>query len=88
MIFLRNRTLGINVRVTVEEKEKLSENAKYCGLSLSDYLRKLGLGKEIKAAQREKDYLIFRQIEALKAEISRIESAEIMQKLTQIQKAL
>lgn len=82
---MRNRTLGINVRVTAEEKVRLSENAKYCGLSLSDYLRKLRLGKEIKAAQREKDYLIFRQIEALKAEVSQLDSAE---KLTQIQKAL
>ncbi len=85
---MRNRTLGINVRVTAEEKEKLSENANYCGLSLSDYLRKLGLGKEIKAAQREKDYLIFRQIEALKAEIPRLDGEEITEKLTQIQKAL
>ncbi len=85
---MRNRTLGINVRVTAEEKEKLSENAKYCGLSLSDYFRKLGLGKEIKAAQREKDYLLFRQIEALKAEVPWLNSAEITEKLTQIQKAL
>ncbi len=85
---MRNRTLGINVRVTAKEKEKLSENANYCGLSLSDYLRKLGLGKKVKAAQREKDHLIFRQIEALKAEISRLTSAEITEKLTQIQKAL
>ncbi len=86
--FMRNRTMGINVRGTAEEKAKLSENANYCGLSLSDYLRKLGLGKEVKAAQREKDYLIFRQIEALKAEISRLTSTEITEKLTQIQKAL
>lgn len=85
---MRNRTLGINVRVTVEEKEKLSENANYCGLSLSDYLRKLGLGKEIRAAQREKDYLIFRQIEVLKAGIPQLDSEEITEKLTQIQKAL
>ncbi len=85
---MRNRTLGINVRVTAKEKEKLSENAKYCELSLSDYLRKLGLGKEIKAAQREKDYLTFRQIEALKAEISRLNIAEIREKLTQIQRIL
>ncbi len=48
---MRNRTLGINVRVTAKEKEKLSENANYCGLSLSDYLRKLGLGKESGAGQ-------------------------------------
>lgn len=47
---MRNKTRGINVRVTPEEKEKLTENAKYCGLSVSEYLRRLGLGKNVKAA--------------------------------------
>ena len=28
---MRNKTLGINVRVTPDEKEKLCQNAKYCG---------------------------------------------------------
>ena len=42
---MRSKTLGINVRVTPAEKEKLSENAYYCGLSLSEYLRRLGLEK-------------------------------------------
>lgn len=28
---MRSKTLGINVRVTSAEKEKLSENAFYCG---------------------------------------------------------
>ena len=44
LMFMRSKTLGINVRVTPAEKEKLSENAYYCGLSLSEYLRRLGLG--------------------------------------------
>ena len=34
----------INIRVTEKEKEKLESMAAYCGLSLSEYLRKLGLG--------------------------------------------
>ena len=49
---MRSKTLGINVRVTPAEKEKLSENAYYCGLSLSEYLRRLGLGKDVKATVR------------------------------------
>ena len=44
---MRSKTLGINVRVTPEEKEKLLKNADYCALSLSEYLRKLGLGKAV-----------------------------------------
>ena len=34
----------INIRVTAAEKRKLESMAAYCGLSLSEYLRKLGLG--------------------------------------------
>ena len=49
---MRNKTLGINVRVTPDEKEKLCQNAKYCGLSLSEYLRKTGLCKELETAFR------------------------------------
>ena len=59
---MRSKTLGINVRVTAAEKEKLSENAFYCGLSLSEYLRRLGLGKNVKAATDEKIYKAFRLV--------------------------
>ena len=43
---MRNRTVGINVRVTVTEKEKVTMLAKKCGLSLSEYLRQRALGYE------------------------------------------
>lgn len=43
LIFMGSKTQGINVRVTLAEKEKLSESAFYCGLSLSEYLRRLEL---------------------------------------------
>ena len=59
---MRRKTLGINVRVTAAEKEKLSENAFYCGLSLSEYIRRLGLGKNVKAATDEKIYKAFRLV--------------------------
>ena len=43
---MRNRTVGINVRVSVTEKRKMTLMAKQCGLSLSGYLRQRALGYE------------------------------------------
>ena len=70
---MRSKTLGINVRVTSAEKEKLSENAFYCGLSLSEYLRRLGLGKDVKAATDEKIYKTFRLIRQLKKDFDSLD---------------
>ena len=36
---MRKRSVGINVRVSVTEKPKMTLMAKRCGLSLSEYLR-------------------------------------------------
>ena len=62
---MRSKTLGINVRVTPEEKEKLLKNADYCSLSLSEYLRRLGVGKDVEATVREKDYRLFLRLVAV-----------------------
>jgi len=43
---MRNRTVGINIRVTVTEKKKVTMLAKKCGLLLSEYLRQRALGYE------------------------------------------
>ena len=43
---MRNRTVGINVRVTVTEKKRVTMLAKKCSLSLSEYLRQRALGYE------------------------------------------
>ena len=43
---MRKRSVGINVRVSVTEKRKLTLMAKRCGLSLSEYLRQRALGYE------------------------------------------
>ena len=43
---MRSKTLGINVRVTPEEKEKLLKNAEYCALSLSEISAEAGAWNE------------------------------------------
>ena len=43
---MRDNKKLINIRVTEKEKQKLEQLAGKCGLSLSEYLRKRGLGYE------------------------------------------
>ena len=43
---MRNRTVGINIRVSVTEKKKVTMLARKCGLSLSEYLRQRALDYE------------------------------------------
>ena len=43
---MRKRSIGINVRVSVTEKRKMTLMAKRCGLSLSEYLRQRALDYE------------------------------------------
>ena len=43
---MRKRSVGINVRVSVTEKRKMTLMAKRCGFSLSEYLRQRALGYE------------------------------------------
>jgi len=85
---MRSKTQGINVRVTPAEKEKLSESAFYCGLSLSEYLRKLGLGKDVKAATDEKIYKTFRLVRQLKKDLDTLEKREIFYRLSVIEDLL
>lgn len=85
---MRSKTFGINVRVTEQEKAKLLQNADFCSLSLSEYLRRLGLGKEVKAAVTEKDYRVFRMVNDLKEDIEHTEKEEIVRRLDQILKEI
>ncbi len=83
---MRSKTLGINVRVTPEEKEKLLKNADYCALSLSEYLRRLG--KDVEATVREKDYRLFRQLKQLRTAIPQLAKDEIIRCIDAILKEL
>ena len=81
---MRSKNYGINVRVTEQEKQKLLENARFCSLPLSEYLRRLGLGKEVKAAIRERDYRLFRMLNGLKTELPQLQKEEIISRLEAI----
>ena len=81
---MRSKTLGINVRVTPKEKEKLLKNAGYCALSLSEYLRRLGLVKDVEATIREKEYRVFRKLKQLKADCEQLETSEIARRIDEI----
>ena len=45
---MRERTCGINIRVTAQEKNRITRRAKKCGLTVSEYLRQLAKGHEPK----------------------------------------
>ena len=81
---MRSKNYGINVRVTEQKKQKLLENARFCSLSLSEYLRRLGLGKEVRAAIRERDYRLFRMLNGLKAELPQLQKEETISRLEAI----
>lgn len=44
---MRQRTRAVQVRVSEKEKQYICRNARRCGLSLSAYLRKCSLGKDV-----------------------------------------
>lgn len=83
---MRNRTIGINVRVNENEKKKLQRNAKKSGLKLSAYLRKVGLKQEIYSIPDKDFYKIYLEISNLKSEIQRLNDNEINERLEQIKR--
>ena len=45
---MRRRSVGINLRVTPEEKRRMAAAARRCGLSLSEYLRQRALSEYLR----------------------------------------
>ena len=62
---MRNRTAGINIRVTDQEKKKILRNAEKCKLSVSEYLRQLANGYAPKELPNDRLYDLCWQIEML-----------------------
>lgn len=83
---MRNRTIGINVRVNENEKKKLTRNAKKSGLNLSSYLRKVGLKQDIYSIPDKDFYKIYLEISNLKNEMSKLTDDEIKERLEQIKR--
>ena len=57
----RKRTTAIQVRVTEQEKRKLERQAKRCGLSLSGYLRRVGVGKSTAAFPYQRFHALYQR---------------------------
>lgn len=56
---MRTKNVGINLRVDEKEKRNLERKAKKSGLSLSAYLRKVGLEKEIYPIPDKEFYKVY-----------------------------
>ena len=59
------KSYEICLRLSAEEKERLEHSARPCGLSKTAYLRRLILGKEVKALPSQ-------EIKALRTEVHKI----------------
>lgn len=74
---MRLRTTAINIRVTENEKKRLEKSAGFCGLSLSEYLRKVGLGKEVRAVSPQSFYETYRLLTQLRDNRKTMNDVEI-----------
>lgn len=82
---MRKRTIGINVRVSENEKKKLQKNAKKSKLSLSGYLRKSGLQQKIYEVPDEKIYKIYTDITDLKYQFPYLNNEQVKEKIEEMQ---
>ena len=74
---MRNRTVGINVRVTVTEKKKVTMLARKCGLSLSEYLRQRALGYEPGGHPPKEVFDVLDKLDEIAENCSALEGAAI-----------
>ena len=81
---MRTKNVGINIRVDEKEKRNLERKAKKSGLSLSAYLRKVGLEKEIYPIPEKEFYIIYTQISNLKNKIYGLSTETIIACLEKI----
>lgn len=66
----RKRTTAIQVRVTEQEKRKLERQARRCGLSLSGYLRQMGVGKTAVVFPCQRFHALYQQVNVLRDNIT------------------
>ena len=84
---MKEKKVEINIRLTENEKKKIQTNAKKCKLSLSAYLRKVGLKQEIYSVPDKEFYKIYLEISRLKNEIDfATDIEEIKTRLEQIKR--
>lgn len=85
---MRERSCAINIRVTENEKRKMEKSARKCGLTLSAYLRKTGLGKEVTAACPPQIHEAYKQLKSLREHHGELSLNEVDAALDHIIKAV
>lgn len=83
---MKNKLVEIHLRVSENEKKKLQRNAKKSGLTLSSYLRKVGLEKEIYPVPEKEFYKIYIDICEVKNNIHNLEKDKIIELLESTKK--
>lgn len=78
----RSRTIGINIRVTEQEKKRIIRNAKKCKLGMSEYLRQLANGHDPQELPNDRMYDLCWQIELLIDEFGRQKDEKFKSYLT------
>lgn len=71
----RQRNLGINIRVTPQEKKKIERNAKKCKLTVSEYLRQLAMNIDPKELPSEEILRSIMRLQNLSARFSNYSEA-------------
>ena len=72
---MRTRDKSINIRITNSEKKRIERNARKCRLSVSTYLRLIGLNPKIAPAPSEKLFEAYKLFNKFSSEITRIDPA-------------
>ena len=78
----RQRNLGINIRVTPEEKKKIERNARKCRLSISEYLRQIAMKvvpKELPSKEIEERFLRINEVIGAVSDMKRQSSDPVTQ---------
>ncbi len=85
---MRERELGINVRVTQSEKRKLEMNARKRRLTLSAYLRKIGLEQQMAELPTKEFEELYRELYDLQSRVDGLDKSVIKVVLEDVQTKL
>lgn len=85
---MRKRNFNINVRVTEGEKKRLTRAAKHFGVSLSEYLRKVGLDKKLTEKPSRKLYEAYASVNDLRSNLYPLDGEFLERKLSEIERKI
>lgn len=85
---MRKRNFNINVRVTEGEKKRLKRAAKHFGVSLSEYLRKVGLDKKLTEKPSRKLYEVYASVNDLRSNLYPFDGGFLERKLSKIERKI